>query len=260
MSKKYKLGIVLSGGGARGFAHIGVLKALNENGIFPDVISCVSAGSIVGSLYADGYTPDEIFAIFHRLELYKLLRFYRPAFGLLRADGLERTLRKQLHASNFENLKIPLHVCTVNFSQAKLVYFNTGDIVPAVMASCAIPMVLKPIELNGEFYVDGGLMNNLPVEPLLHHCENIIGVNVNPVMPENKFASFRNFSDRVMHLALRANIEHNIRFCDIYLEPEGLMKYHLFKTSASQEIFRMGYQYTISKITEIKNELRLMEK
>ena len=102
--KKLKTGIVLSGGGARGFAHIGVLKALNEFGIYPDIISAVSAGSIVGCLYADGHTPDEIYHIMGEMDIYKFLRFHRPKFGMLKADGLKKKLNENLSVSNLEDL------------------------------------------------------------------------------------------------------------------------------------------------------------
>ena len=253
--KKHKLGIVLSGGGARGFAHIGVLKALNENGLFPDVISSASAGSIVGVLYADGYTPEEIFEIFVKLDIYKILSFYRPAFGLLKADGLQRILQKQLRAQTFEELKLPLYICATNFTKARIHYFNKGQIMPAVMASCAIPMVLKPMLIDGDYYVDGGLMNNLPVEPIELLCEDIIGVNVNPVSEAKQFTSIRNYADRIMHLAVRANVQPNIPKCDIYIEPPGLMDFHLFKLSSAQKILQTGYDHTQSIIHQIKDDL-----
>ncbi len=255
VDKRYKLGIVLSGGGARGYAHIGVLKALNENGIYPDVVSATSAGSIVGALYADGFTPDEIYKIFSDVDLYKFLSFYRPVFGLLRFDGLRKKLQQSLKAQNYTELKMPLYVCATNFTKAHVQYFTQGDLITSIMASCAIPMVLKPVLINGDFYVDGGLMNNLPVEPLLGICDEIIGVNVNPVYEVKKFRSVRNYADRIMHLAIRANIESSITKCDVYIEPPGLMEYHLFKVSAAQQIFEIGYNHTLSIINKIKEDL-----
>jgi len=250
--KNYKFGIVLSGGGARGFAHIGVLKALNEHGIFPEIISAVSAGSIVGSLYADGYSPDEIYSIMGELDIYKFLKFYRPKFGMLKAEGLRKRLAENLSVSNLEELKIPLIISATNFTKAESEYFNTGSIIDAVMASSAIPILLKPFMMNGQMYVDGGLMNNLPVEPLQDLCDNIIGVNVNPVHEITRLKSFRNFADRVLHLAIRANVNINIPKCDMYIEPEGLMNFNLLKVSSSKQIFEQGYFFTI-KILEKYN-------
>lgn len=240
----YKTGIVLSGGGARGFAHLGVLKALNESNIFPEVISCVSAGSIVGVLYADGYSPDEILALFEHTDLYRMLRFYRPSLGVLKAVGLRKLLTKHLSVERIEDLSMPVIISATDFGSAATEYFTHGSIVDAVMASSAIPLVLKPYTINGKMYVDGGLMNNLPIEPLLNRCDDIIGVNVNPVKEMTQFNSFRNYADRVLHLAIRANVTNNIQKCDMYIEPEGLTGYQLFKVSAAREIFETGYKHT----------------
>ncbi len=244
----YKTGIVLSGGGARGFAHIGVLKALNECGIFPDIISAVSAGSIVGALYADNKKPDEIFDIFSSMDIFRLLRVNRPAFGLLKAHGVGKILENNLSVNLLEELSTPLIISATNFTKAQTHYFTSGNIVEAVMASSAIPLVLKPYTINGQMYVDGGLMNNLPVEPLLEKCETIIGINVNPVHETDQLLSFRNFADRVLHLAIRANVTNNISRCDIYIEPPGLMNYNLFKVSAAKQIYQIGYEHTLQLI------------
>lgn len=243
-TQKYKTGIVLSGGGARGFAHIGVLKALNEHGIYPDIISAVSAGSIVGSMYANGYTPDEIFERFSDWDIYKILRFYRPGLGVLKAIGIRKTLTKHLSAENLEDLEIPLIISATNFAKAATEYFTEGSIIDAVMASSAVPLVLKPYIINGKMYVDGGLMNNLPIEPLEHNCEYIIGVNVNPVEETSQFNSFRNYADRVLHLAIRANVNANIGKFDLIIEPDKLANFGLFKLSSAKEIFETGYRYT----------------
>jgi NTE family protein len=240
----YKTGIVLSGGGARGFAHLGVLKALNENNVYPQIISSVSAGSIVGVLYADGYTPDEILSIFETTDLYRMLRFYRPSLGVLKAAGLRKLLTKHLKVERIEDLKMPVIISATDFGSATTEYFTHGSIVDAVMASSAIPLVLKPYTINGKMYVDGGLMNNLPIEPLLGRCDDIIGVNVNPVKEMTQFNSFRNYADRVLHLAIRANVPNNIQKCDMYIEPEGLTNFQLFKVSAAREIFDIGYKHT----------------
>jgi len=252
--KKYKTGIVLSGGGARGFAHIGVLKALNEFGIYPEIISAVSAGSIVGCLYADGHTPDEIYHIMGEMDIYKFLRFHRPKFGMLKADGLKKKLNENLSVSNLEDLKIPLIISATNFTKAQTEYFKKGSIINAVLASSAIPILLKPYMMKGQMYVDGGLMNNLPVDPIENICDDIIGVNVNPVHEVTRFRSFRNFADRVMHLAIRANVNINIPKCDMYIEPEGLMNFHLLKVSSSKQIFELGYSHTIKLLEKYKSD------
>lgn len=251
---RYKTGIVLSGGGARGFAHIGVLKALNEHGIFPDIISGVSAGSIVGALYADGYTPDEIFEKFSEWEIYKLLKFYRPGLGVLKAIGIRKTLSKYLSTNELTELKIPLVISATNFTKATTEYFTEGSIIDAVMASSAVPLVLKPYIINGNMYVDGGLMNNLPIEPLEKKCEYIIGVNVNPVKETSQFNSFRNYADRVLHLAIRANVHMHIPKFDMYIEPLELSDFGLFKLSSAKEIYEIGYRHTQNILAKFERD------
>jgi NTE family protein len=242
-NKPYRVGLVLSGGGARGFAHIGILKALNEHGIYPDIISAVSAGSIVGSMYADGYKPDDIFDHFSEWDIYSILKFYRPGFGVLKAIGIRKTLNKYLSTNELAELKIPLIISATNFAKATTEYFTEGSIVDAVMASSAVPLVLKPYIINGNMYVDGGLMNNLPVDPLIDKCDFIIGVNVNPVNETTQINSFRNYADRVLHLAIRANVHSHIPKFNLYIEPEKLAHYGLFKLSAAKEIYETGYSY-----------------
>jgi NTE family protein len=252
--KKYKTGIVLSGGGARGFAHIGVLKALNEHGFYPDIISAVSAGSIVGSIYASGYKPQEIFDLMAEMDMRSMLRVYKPSFGVFKAIGVRKFLQKHLHHTNIENLHIPIIISATNFTKATTTYFTSGSIIDAVMASAALPFVLKPYIIDGNMYVDGGLMNNLPIEPLEQTCDYLIGVNVNPVKETTQFNSFRNYADRVLNLAIRANVNINIPKFDMYIEPEKLAGYGLFKISAAKEIFEIGYNHASEVLNAYKKE------
>ncbi len=235
---------MLSGGGARGFAHIGVLKALEEEGIFPEAISAVSAGAVAGVLYADGYHPDEILEIFIRIDIFQLLHISNFRHGFLKADGLQKTLHRVLRAKTFEQLKMPLTIATTNLSLAQLEYFNEGSIIDPIMASVSFPLVLRPHRIGEQYYVDGGLMNNLPVQPLLGMCDRLIGVYVNPVKNYMKSAGTRSVADRIVHIGLRANMINNISLCDLFIEPPELANYTLFKVSAARKIFDIGYFYT----------------
>lgn len=242
--KKYKTGIVLSGGAMRGFAHAGVLKALNEAGIFPDVISGSSAGSIVGALYADGYTPDEIFKIFVNRKLYSFLEFILPNKGLVKMTGLQKALKELLRAKTFEELKIPLYIAVTELNRGKAVYFSKGELPCIIIASSTIPILFQPLVINGITYVDGGVLNNLPHEPIKDDCEMLIGVNVNPVVEISDFDTMMKVADRTVHIMIKEMIHHKIPDFDLYIEPQDLHQYTMLNISKGKEMFNMGYLET----------------
>ncbi len=162
--EKYNIGLVLSGGGARGFAHLGLMQALNEAGIFPDVISGTSAGALAGVLYADGYTPREIL---HLMNTGSRLDFMRPALpreGLLQIGGIIKILKSCLRAKTFEELKIPLYVTATDLNNGRAEYFSSGILLDPVIASASIPVLFQPVMINDIYYVDGGVLDNLPVK------------------------------------------------------------------------------------------------
>ncbi len=240
--KKYKTGLVLSGGALRGFAHGGVLKALNEAGIFPDVISGVSAGSIVGALYADGNTPDEIYKIFANKRLYKFLEFIVPDRGLVRMTGLQKMLLANLKAKQFEELKIPFFVTLTNLNEARAEYFSSGELAKYIIASCSIPVLFQPMIIDDITYIDGGVLNNLPSEPIENDCEILIGVNVNPIVPEKKFDGMMNVADRAIIMALNKIWHHKIPRFDIFIEPAELHKFSMADNANAEKMYEIGYK------------------
>ena len=152
--KKYRTGVVLSGGGARGFAHLGVLQALNDAGIFPDVVSGTSAGALVGVLYADGYRPEEILQIMNSSSMLHYVRPTVPREGLLQISGIERILQENLKASTFEGLSIPLFVTATDLNNGVAKYFCEGELLRPVIASASIPVLFKPVIIDNIYYVD----------------------------------------------------------------------------------------------------------
>ena len=174
MAKKYKTGLVLSGGGTRGFAHLGVIAALNELGIQPDVISGVSAGAIVGAFIAAGKNPEEILEIFKRGWFFQYTQIHLPVYGLLKLDGLKELIDKEIEVKRIEDLQIPLHICISNLNKGRVEYRDKGPIGSTVLASSSIPVLFAPVKLGVFHYVDGGLMDNIPVEPVKDDCEQLI--------------------------------------------------------------------------------------
>jgi NTE family protein len=242
--KKFKIGIVLSGGAVRGFAHVGVLKSLNEHGIFPDVIAGASAGSIAGALYADGKTPDEILKVFEKKSLYKFFEFIVPKKGLVKLTGMHDALKQSLSAKTFEELKIPFYVAITDLNNAKSVYINKGDLVSMVIASSTIPIIFTPVIIDGVYYVDGGVLNNLPLEPIEELCEKVIGVNVNHIGYKKTFSGMMEMADRAIHIMIDQNMEHKKKKFDLYIEPEELNHVGLMEMANHKKIFEIGYKET----------------
>lgn len=240
--KKYKTGIVLSGGAARGFAHIGVLKALNEFGIFPDAISGVSAGGIVGSFYADGYKPDEILEIFGDKKMFNFIRLAIPNSGLARITGMEEVIREHLRAKQFKDLKIDFYLAATNYNKGEIEYFKEGELLPRIIASASIPVLFAPVKIGKYSYVDGGIIDNMPLEPLRGKCRKIIGVHVNPTGYTDEAEGIMKIAVRSFHLSVSAEIQNKINSFNPYIEPEKLRDFGLLDVGHAREMFQIGYE------------------
>jgi NTE family protein len=242
--KKYKIGVVLSGGGARGFAHLGVLKALEEKNIKPEIISGTSAGAIVGALLADGKGAEEVFNLLKDRGFFNYSRISLPKTGLLKLEGLKKELERHLTVKDLSELQIPLYVGTTNITSGESEYFNRGPIAEIVLASSSIPVLFAPVKLNGSLYSDGGIMDNLPAEPLRGKCKNIIGINVSPVREIQKLNNLVNVSMRIFQLSVNATMINSRDNCDILIEPEGLEDFDIISTRHARKMFTLGYEYT----------------
>jgi len=242
------IGIALSGGGARGIAHLGVLKALGEAGVHPDILSGTSAGSITGALYAAGNSPDKCLEIILKTNV---LSVFRPSFswkGLLKIDNLAEILKNYL-PSTFEELGIPFIVATTEINQGETEYFQSGQLIPTILASSCIPVVFKPVVIDGKNYVDGGILNNLPTEPLKNKVDRLIGVSCNPYGYVEDLENAKVLMERSALLAINGNTSNSRALCDTYIEPPKLVRFSGFKLSQAKEIFDVGYKFTSENIT-----------
>ena len=211
-----KIGIVLSGGGIRGIAHLGVLKALKDKGVKISMITGTSAGAIAGALFANGVDPYEALTIFQKT---KLFRFLKPAFRLPALLNLETAyplFKTYLPHDSFEHLKIPLMVTATNFNEGKLVYFSEGDLIRKVLASGCIPGVFNPILIDGKYHVDGGVLNNFPIEPLIDKFDVIIGSSCNHLPDTDKFRNIKHVLERTAILSINYDMEEKIKCIDIF--------------------------------------------
>lgn len=242
--KPYKIGIALSGGGIKGLCHAGVLKALEEQGIKPDIISGVSSGSVVGALYADGYSPDEIAILFEDISFRKMTKIQIPDGGFFRIDAFQRFLAKYLHAKTFESLQIPLRVVATDLDRGRSVTFSSGKLIEPIIASCSIPVLFSPKVINGTHYVDGGVLKNFPVTTIRDECEKVIGVNASPLVADEYRPSILNVAARSYNFMFKANILYDKELCDLLIEPIDMGNYETFDVEKGREIFELGYRST----------------
>jgi NTE family protein len=249
-TKKYKTGLVLSGGGARGFAHLGVIQALSEAGIVPDVIAGTSAGALVGVLYADGYSPQEIMSLMNWARKFDFMRPTLPREGLLQISGIMKILKANLRARTFDELKIPLFVTATDLNNGQSVYFSEGELFDPVIASASIPVLFQPVKIDNISYVDGGVLDNLPIKPIEDNCELLIGSFVNPTGYADKVSGLISIAERTFLLSMSKDVIEKAKKFDMFIAPPELRNFGLLDPERSQELFDLGYFATKEKLKE----------
>lgn len=249
-----KIGYVLSGGGARGFAHLGVIKLLEELGIKPYAISGTSAGAIVGALYAAGKSPDEILGLLKNNNLFGWSHIAWQKDGFFSSKMLRKLLKKTIEKDDFDDLNIKLFVTATDLVEGKSVQFSTGSLADAVVASSAVPLLFEPIKIGEMILVDGGVLNNFPIEPLKGCCDIIIGSHVNKIEKElgkKSFFKVINILDRCFHLAIANSAYSKLKDCDLFLEIP-LHDFDIYDVKHANEIFETGYKTALLHKTKLQ--------
>lgn len=239
--KPYKLGLALSGGGAKGFAHIGVFKMLEECALSPDVIVGTSVGSLMGALFADGYSASEIKELFTGREFSEFAQLQLPKSGLFDSKRFRYFLKRHLRAKNIEDLETPLIIMATDLDNGESHEFRTGPIVDAITASCSIPIIFSPVVINGIHYVDGGLFHNFPVSIIREESDRVIGVNVSPLVPQKYKQTIFHIAERSYHYMFRANTLEDREMCDVLIEAEEFGLYKTFDIENVELISNIGY-------------------
>ncbi len=251
---EYFLGYALGGGGAKGFAHLGTLKVLEQYGLKPDVIAGTSAGALAGVFYADGFHPDEIVDLFRKREFREFVSFTIPRTGFLKSTGLHDFLKKNLRSSSFEALQLPFYVVATDWEKAAVKVFSKGDdLVDAVVASCSVPIIFNPQVIDGVPYVDGGILKNFPVTVIRKMCRYLLGVNVSLMMPPAEKESIRTMVERTFNLMSNANTLIDKLKCDILIETTGLEKISMFDLHSQLRIMESGYHAAAFTMAEKKS-------
>lgn len=247
------IGLVLSGGGVRGIAHIGLIKAMGEFGLSAKIVSGSSVGALVGALYANGNSVTEMLAFFKETPLFKynFLTIMKP--GFIDTDRYFNIFQGYFPTDDFGDLKTELHVVATNLQEGEQVFFSSGPLIKPLLASAALPPVFSPVELNGELYADGGIMNNFPSEPLQDKVDFVIGSNVSAVsvMEKKALKNSLQITGRVTGLMIYAVNQKKLEACDALLEFPELEKIGVLDRKGIEKAYTIGYDYAANRLEEL---------
>ncbi|SHJ06928.1 NTE family protein [Arenibacter nanhaiticus] len=241
-------GLVLSGGGVRGIAHIGAIKALEEMNIFPTHIAGTSSGAIVGALYATGLGWEEILEFFKTVQIFNIKKYARNKPGIVDTDKFYDQLASYIAIDSFESLKKPLFITATNILDGTLKVFHQGELIRPVLASAAFPGVFAPIKIQNSYYSDGGILNNFPSDLIKIHCDQMIGIYVNPfesIKIEDLKSSY-NVIERAYKIKMANDSMLKFKECDLVVTPRDLKNYNSFFKKDIDILFNIGYEAMIN--------------
>jgi NTE family protein len=213
------------------------------------VLSGASAGSIVSSLYAYGYRPRQILEIIQKVSVFKSVRPSWTFTGLLSLDGLRDVLITHMPKNSFNALKLPVAIAATDLKKGIIEYFTEGELIPVVMASCCVPAIFTPVSINGNIYVDGGVLDNLPVKPIKDKCDFVIGVSCNHIGTDFDPKNIKQVIERSLLMAINTNTLSSKALCDVLIEPPGISKISGFEIGRAEDIFNIGYEFTKRNFT-----------
>lgn len=215
-----KIALVLGGGGTRGFAHIGVIKYLETQGIVPDIIVGTSAGAVVGSLYAYGYNGFEIQKLAIQMEEQSVIDWSWPDRGIFKGDALQKFINTAVKQSPIEKLKRPFAAVATDLSSGEVMVFRTGNTGQAVRASSAVPGVFQPVTIAGRSYVDGGLVRPVPVsEARALGADFVIAVDISNKPKSNTTASTLDVLMQTFDIMSQTINRYELPKADIVIRP-----------------------------------------
>jgi NTE family protein len=283
--KRPKIGLVLSGGGAKGFAHIGVLKVIEEAGIKIDYIGGTSMGAVIGGLYASGYNATQIDSIFHKVNFDELLNDYIPrsaksfyekrndesyalslpfsnfkvgipqalSKGLYNFNLLSRLTRHVRQVNDFNQLPIPFLCIGTNIETGQQVVLNKGNLAQAMLASAAFPTLFTPIEIDGQLLIDGGVANNFPVDEVKNlGADLIIGVDVQDgLWDKNQLKNATKILVQITNLHSIEQMKNKIKGTDIYITPD-IKNFGVLSFDRGREIIQIGEEAAFAVYEKIK--------
>lgn len=237
-----KIALVLGGGGAKGLAHVGALEVLEEHNIQIDLVIGCSAGSIVGALYADYPCTDHLKDLLMTMNTDHLIdiNIWSARYGLCQGKSLRRFLKKNLRSQNFDELQIPFFLVTTDLYSCELVTIGGGPIIPAVEASCAIPLVFVPVFLHGRAFVDGGVIDPVPVRVAKHfNAEVIIAVDLRGELSKTFPTNLFGVASRSADISWLWQSEECLHHADVVIRPD-LKSFGTFSDNCNEQIYQAG--------------------
>jgi NTE family protein len=248
------IGLALSGGAARGLAHIAVLETLELEEIPIIAIAGTSAGSIVGALYAAGMPLRQIKHILLHTQWRDVLKLTVPRRGLISSEGIFRFMEDILPINKFSSLRIPFAAIATDLKTAEKVVITSGSLSRAVQASCSLPIIFTPTELNRKLLVDGGVSSQVPVKAVREDLgvTHVVAVNVNyKAMELNEYDNLFKIATHLSGLWATQNAREEVKFADVVVQvnAKGISLYDLSK---SRELLRRGKKATEEKLGEIR--------
>ncbi len=254
LRKPYRLGVCLSGGGARGFAHIGAMRALRDYGLIPDVIAGVSAGSIVASFYAAGLLNDSandpLLRIFSNAKFRDFAEMRVPRESFFSLNRFQKIIEREIPYKNIEELPIKTLICATDIDNGTKVAFSNGPLSESIIASCSIPIVFEPVTINGKRYVDGGVLRNLPAWAIRHLCDYLIGINCSPLYtPDEPASNILEIAHRAYSLMSKNNVVPDLEMCDLVISLSETAGHQVFSLKDLQQLELSGYRTAVAALT-----------
>ena len=257
--RKFKVGIAFGGGGTKGFAHLGALKAFEENGIVFDEVSGTSVGSMVASLYAFGLSSDEMYEKAKKLKVHDIKNnrlFFMPSGS----EGIENFIKNSIGDAHFEDMKKHLTVVAVDVVSGREVHITKGSVAKAVAGSCAVPGIFNPVEFGEYKLLDGGLQNTVPADVLRQNgCKYVISVDCNSTRGQGtESAKLVDVILAAIRIMMKSNAVKGKMFSDVCIEIDT-SKYKSTSLDGAEEMYKIGYETTLKAIPKIKELLSQKE-
>lgn len=253
--KRPKVGLALGSGGARGFAHIGVIKVLEEEGIPIDIIAGSSMGSLVGAFYSAGMNPEMMMKLAVHLKKKYWLDYTVPKMGFVTGEKIKEMVRILTHGKHIEQLDIPLAIVATDLEKGERVVFTQGPIAQAVRASVSIPGIFVPEEVDGRLLVDGGVIDRVPITVAKDLGAGVvIGVDVGMISTEGKLTSIFDVIAQTIQVMEREIFKFRTVEADVMITP-SVGQYSATNFTQIEELITAGEEAARRAIDQIKEVL-----